>query len=38
MDNRIFVYVKGADNVIIERLKNKDPNENKKLKLIKEQL
>ena len=23
MDNRIYVYTKGADNVIIERLKNK---------------
>lgn len=23
MDNRIFVYTKGADNVIIDRLKNK---------------
>jgi magnesium-transporting ATPase (P-type) len=38
MENRVFVFVKGADNVITERLKNKDDTENKKLKLVKHQL
>ncbi len=38
MENRVFVFVKGADNVITERLKSKDDAENKKLKLVKQQI
>lgn len=33
--NRIFVYTKGADNVIFERLKNKDEGSCGKLKNMK---
>jgi magnesium-transporting ATPase (P-type) len=32
-DNRVFVYTKGADNIMLERIKNK---ESKCCKIVKE--
>ncbi len=31
-DNRVFIYCKGADNIILERLKNKETKTVKKTK------